>query len=107
MSTTKTATVKTEKTETTKSTKTPAKTTATAKAKPAKTAEKKERKSRKGITRTFAAEVTATVNPIMDAVNSFINDPNTSEDALKMIRLELRKSVKASRATIRSRKSNA
>ncbi len=66
--------------------------------------EKKERKSRKGITRTFAEAVTASVNPVMAVVNAFITNPETSEDALKMIRLELRKSVKATRGTIKGRK---
>lgn len=99
-STAKTSTAKsTAKTETAKT----AKATKPAKAEKAPK-EKKERKSRKGITRTFAAEVTAVVNPVIASVNAFITDPNTSEEALKMIRLELRKSVKASRATIRGRK---
>jgi len=66
---------------------------------------KKERKSRKGITRSFAAEVTASVNPVMESVNAFITNPATSEDALKMIRLELRKAVRATRSTINTRKS--
>jgi len=87
-------------------TATPAKAkTATAKTPKAPVA-KKERKSRKGITRTFAAEVTAVVNPVMNAVNSFIANPETSEDALKMIRLELRKAVRATRGTIRTRKTS-
>ena len=86
----KAATVKVEKVKAVKAPKAPV--------------EKKERKSRKGITRTFAEAVTAAVNPVMAVVNSFITNPETSEDALKMIRLELRKSVKATRGTIKGRK---
>jgi DNA-binding protein HU-beta len=115
--TTKTATVKTETKTATASKATPAKTTkpatkpaakaTTAKAKTEKApVAKKERKSRKGITRSFAAEVTAAVNPVMNTVNAFISNPETSEDALKMIRLELRKAVRATRGTIRTRKAS-
>jgi hypothetical protein len=115
---TATSTVKTPATKVA-ATKTPAAKTATAKpaakvkattkvdakAKAPKVpAEKKERKSRKGITRTFAADVTASVSPVMATVNAFIANPETSEDALKMIRLELRKAVRATRGTIRTRK---
>jgi hypothetical protein len=128
MSTVKTATPAKEKTATVKATttkvatvKTPAAKTATAKpvakvkattkvdakTKTAKApVEKKERKSRKGITRSFAAEVTASVSPVMATVNAFIANPETSEDALKMIRLELRKAVRATRGTIRTRKAS-
>ncbi len=70
-------------------------------------AEKKERKSRKGITRSFAEDVTAAVSPVMATVTAFITNPETSEDALKMIRLELRKAVKATRGTIKTRKVSA
>lgn len=121
--TTKTATVKTPvaktetKTASVKPATKPATKTATAKtstAKPAAKAKtekapvaKKERKSRKGITRSFAAEVTASVSPVMATVNAFITNPETSEDALKMIRLELRKAVRATRGTIRTRKASA
>lgn len=98
MNTTKNSTAKsTEKTSTVKE-----KATKAEKA----PAEKKERKSRKGITRTFAAEVTAVVSPVIETVNAFINDPNTSEEALKMIRLELRKAVRGTRATLKTRKSS-
>ena len=89
-----------------------AKAKATATAKPAAKAKakvtvaKKERKSRKGITRSFAADVTASVSPVMATVNAFIANPETSEDALKMIRLELRKAVRATRGTIRTRKAS-
>lgn len=95
------------KTSKTSTAKTATATTKTAKAKTEKApVAKKERKSRKGITRTFAAEVTAVVNPVMETVNSFIANPSTSEDALKMIRLELRKAVRATRGTIRTRKAS-
>jgi len=109
---TKTATVKpVAKTSTAKATVKPvAKAKATATAKPAAKAKvtvaKKERKSRKGITRSFAADVTASVSPVMATVNAFIANPETSEDALKMIRLELRKAVRATRGTIRTRKAS-
>ena len=69
-------------------------------------AEKKERKSRKGITRSFAEDVTAAVSPVMATVNAFITNPETSEDALKMIRLELRKAVRSTRGTIKTRKAS-
>ena len=43
----------------------------------------------------------------MATVTAFITNPETSEDALKMIRLELRKAVKATRGTIKTRKVSA
>lgn len=112
MSTSKTTTAKTTKTETAKTStaKSTAKTSTKEKAVKATKAEKapvekKERKSSKGITRTFAAEVTSVVSPVIESVNAFINDPNTTEEALKMLRLELRKSVRGTRATLKTRKS--
>lgn len=80
-------------------------TKATAKPVVKKEAEKKVRASRKGITRSFAADVTAAVKPVMANINALITNPATSEDVLKMIRLELRKSVRATRSTINTRKS--
>jgi len=86
---------KTAKTEVKKST---AKTAAKPAAKKAVKApkEKAERK---------AKVVSEVVSPVMNSVMGLINDANTSEADLKSLRLELRKAVKASRATLRNRKS--
>lgn len=109
------ATAKTEKTATAKTSAKPA-TKSTAKVEKVKAekapkapkAEKvvKERKSRKGITRTFAEDVTAQVSPIINSINAFMSNPEVSDEALKMLRLELRKSVRGTRSTLKTRKAS-
>lgn len=103
------ATAKTEKTSTAKTSTKPAAKVEKVKAEKAPKAPKaekvvKERKSRKGITRTFAEDVTAQVSPIINSINAFMSNPEVSDEALKMLRLELRKSVRGTRGTLKARK---
>ena len=92
--------METVKTPVAKTTKTPAKKTAT-KTAPAKTAKvakaPKEAKERK-------VKVTSPkVSPVIASITGLINDSTVTVDDLKSLRLELRKCIKATRGTIRTR----